>query len=129
MTKGREGPAGLVERLAAIVLVALAFAGASCASTSAKRPASPAIKSSKTLGKTHGPNGEKATPASALVLTSSEVAKVRAGHHTAAFVWHEDSEFTTAVTAGVRDVFRTLGIKVIAETSANFDPAKQKADI
>jgi ribose transport system substrate-binding protein len=130
MTKGREGPAGLVERLAAIVVVALAVAGASCSSTSGE-PAidNPAIKSSKTLGTTHGPNGEKATPTSALELSSREVAMVRAGHHTAALVWHEASDFTTAVTAGVREEFERLGIKVIAETSANFDAAQQKADI
>ena len=54
---------------------------------------------------------------------------MRAGHHTAALVWHEDSDFTTAVTVGVRDEFEQLGIEVIAETSANFDAAKQKADV
>jgi ribose transport system substrate-binding protein len=131
MTKGREGPARLVERLAAIVVIAFALTGASCAPTSGKRAMAdnPPIKSSKTLGTTHGPNGERATPTSALQLGSGEVATVRAGHHTAALVWHEDSDFTTAVTAGVHDEFERLGIKVIAETSANFDAAKQKADI
>jgi ribose transport system substrate-binding protein len=131
MTKGREGRARLVERLAAIVLVALAMTGASCASTSSKRARveNPPIRSSKTLGTTHGPNGEKATPTSALELTSGEVETVRAGHHTAAFVWHEESDFTTAVTSGARDEFQRLGIRVIAQTSANFDAAKQKGDI
>ncbi len=54
---------------------------------------------------------------------------VREGHHTAALVWHESSDFTTAVTLGVRDEFEQLGIEVIAETSANFDAAQQKADV
>ena len=117
--------------LAAIVLVALAAAGSSCASTSDERaaPDNPPIKSSRALGTTHGPNGEQATPTSALELTPSEIAEVRAAHHTAALVWHEDADFTTAVTAGVRDQFEQLGIEVIAETSAHFDAAKQKADI
>jgi ribose transport system substrate-binding protein len=117
--------------VAAIVVVVLAVAGASCGSTSGKGATAdnPPIKSSKTLGTTHGPNGEQATATSALELTSGEVAEVRAGHHTAAFVWHENSDFTTAVTAGARHEFEQLGIEVIAETSANFDAAKQKADI
>jgi ribose transport system substrate-binding protein len=116
---------------AAIVVVTLALVSVSCGSPSGKRTAAddPKIKSSKTLGTTHGPNGETATPTSALELTSSEVAKVRAGHHTAALAWHENSDFTTAVTAGARDEFKQLGIEVIAETSANFDAAKQKADV
>src|SRR5262249_23652223 len=76
-----------------------------------------------------GPNGEPATPASALKLTPQEVARVRAGHYDAALVWHEDSDFTTAVTDGVRDGFRTLGIRIVAQTSAGFDPATQKTDI
>ena len=62
-------------------------------------------------------------------LTPTEVAMVRAGDHTAALVWHQDSDFTTAVTLGVRDEFEQLGIEVVAETSANFDAARQKADI
>jgi len=42
-------------------MVALTMAGAACASTSGKQPKaeSPPIKQSKTLGATHGPNGEK----------------------------------------------------------------------
>ena len=127
----RGGPRRLFELFAAVVMVALAFAGGSCASTSGKRTTAdnPPIRSSKTLGTTRGPNGEKATPTSALELTSGEVARVRAGHYTAALAWHQNSEFVTAVTAGARDEFERLGIAVIAQTSANFDAAKQKADI
>jgi ribose transport system substrate-binding protein len=92
-------------------------------------PSAPPIKSSRTLGTTRGPNGERPTPTSALLLSPSEIAKVRAGRHTAALVWHEGSDFTTAVNAGVRDEFSVLGIEVVAETSANFDAAKQKSDV
>jgi ribose transport system substrate-binding protein len=125
LMKGRRRGPGR----AAVVVVALALAAASCAPTNGERVDSPPIKSSKTLGTTHGPNGEEATPTSALELTSNEVATVRAGHHTAALVWHQNSDFVTAVTDGVRDEFEQLGIEVIAETSANFDAATQKADI
>jgi ribose transport system substrate-binding protein len=114
-----------------MLVIALAFGSApvACGSEDEATDAGTPIRSSKPLGTTHGPNGEPATPTSALKLTPSEVAKVRAGHYTAALVWHESADFTTAVTAGVRDEFERLGIEVIAETSANFDAAKQKADI
>jgi ribose transport system substrate-binding protein len=107
------------------------MAGATSASTNGKGAMAdkPPIKSSKTLGTTRGPNGEQATPASALELTRDEVAEVRARQGTAAFVWLANSDFTTAVGAGARDEFKQLGIKVIAETSANFDAAMQKADL
>jgi ribose transport system substrate-binding protein len=109
----------------------LAAAGASLACGSDTRTVDRAvpIRSSPPVGATRGPSGEPATPTSALTLTPSEIAKVRAGPYTAALVWHEDADFTTAVAAGVRDVFDELGVEVVAETSANFDPAKQKADI
>jgi ribose transport system substrate-binding protein len=109
--------------------LALASASLACGSAKQETDAAAPIRSSKPLGTTHGPNGEPATPTSALTLTPGEVAKVRAGHYTAALVWHESADFTTAVTAGVRDEFDRLGIEVVAETSANFDAAKQKADI
>jgi ribose transport system substrate-binding protein len=117
----------------AVVVATLALAGASgCSSTDEQgsdNTAAAAIRSSPSLGETHGPNGEDATPASALSLSARDVATIRAENATAALVWHEESDFTTAVTSGVRDVFQRLGIRVVAETSAGFDPAKQKADI
>jgi ABC-type sugar transport system substrate-binding protein len=117
-------------RVAAIVLaLAVADVSLSCADDQRTIADTAPIRSSKTLGTTHGPNGEPATPTSALELSEDDVAKVRAGHHTAALVWHEPSDFTTAVTAGAREVFEQLGIDVVAETSANFDAAKQKADV
>ena len=66
---------------------------------------------------------------SALGLTSGEVASIRAGQYTAAFAWHQNSEFVTAVTEGAKDEFKRLGIAVIAQASANFDAAKQKAQL
>ncbi|MBL0373317.1 substrate-binding domain-containing protein [Rhizobium sp. KVB221] len=80
-------------------------------------------------GVTSGPHGEKPTPASSYVLTQAEEQKIRDGKYTAALVWHEMSEYTTAVNAGARDEFKRLGIEVIAETNAGFDAARQKSDI
>ena len=117
--------------LAARVMVAFAVTSVpiSCESAQRERGEDATIRSSKTLAETRGPSGEEATPASALTLTSRDVAKVQAGHNTAVFVWHEESDFTEAVTAGARDEFQRLGIRVVAETSAGFDPAKQRADV
>jgi ribose transport system substrate-binding protein len=123
--KGRRGIAAPV---AITALIALAVAGGSLASTGS--PAgSAAVASAKPLGATHGPAGERATPTSALKLTPAQIARVRAGHSTAALVWHQNSDFVTAVTAGANDEFKKLGIRVVATTSANFNAAKQKSDI
>ena len=108
--------------VAMLVVIGLA-AGASLASRTATIP------SSKTLGTTHGPAGEQATPTSALTLSAAEVAKVRQGHYTAALVWHQTSDFEDAVTRGARAEFKLLGIKIVATTIANFDAGKQKSDI
>ena len=80
-------------------------------------------------GATTGPHGEKPTPAATYTLTSAEEQKIKDGKFTAALVWHEMSEYTTAVNAGARDEFKRLGIDVIAETNAGFDAARQKSDV
>jgi ribose transport system substrate-binding protein len=123
---------GIAALVAIIALVGLAIASASLASASGTRHAQSAacpIQSSKTVGTTHGPSGETATPTSALKLNASEIGKLRAGHYTAALVWHQSSDFVTAVTAGARSELKQLGIKVIAQTQANFNAATQKSQI
>jgi ribose transport system substrate-binding protein len=120
---------GTARRSALVAALVLAIPACGPASEEPAASSVPRIKSSRTLGTTRGPNGERPTPPSALRLSPSEIAKVRAGRYTAALVWHESSEFTSAVDAGVRDELSVLGIKVVAETSANFDAAKQKSDL
>lgn len=80
-------------------------------------------------GETVGPNGEKATPSSALTLSDAEIAKLKDGKYTAALLWHTSSDFVTAVTAGATDTFKKYGIEVVAETDAGFDSAKQLSDV
>jgi ribose transport system substrate-binding protein len=92
---------------------------------SAERP----IADSQPLGDTRGPHGEAATPTSALDLTPADIARMRAARHTVALVWHENSDFTRAVTAGARAMFGRLGIEVVSESEADFDAAKQKANV
>lgn len=78
---------------------------------------------------TTGPNGEPATPAASVVLSEDDIAKLREGGYTAAFAWHEVYDWSSAVSRGAQDEFARLGIKVVAETNAGFDAARQTADV
>ncbi len=121
--------------LAALAATAAVTGLAACGSSSGdgdgnKASTGPAkIVSSRTVGETRGPNGEAMTPVEALRLSPAEVAKIKAGHYTAAMTWHQSGDVTTAVTAGADDEFKQLGIRVVATTDAGFDAAKQKSDI
>jgi len=77
-----------------------------------------------------GPQGQKPTWDTELVLTNAEVEKIRQGNYTAAIAWHgQQGEYTDALGGGIKDGLKHLGIKLVAEASADFDPAKQKADV
>jgi ribose transport system substrate-binding protein len=78
---------------------------------------------------TTGPNGEPATPADSVTLTDADIAKLKEGGYTAAFSWHELYDWSSAVSQGARDEFAKLGIKVVGETNASFDAARQRADV
>ena len=82
-----------------------------------------------THAQTIGPNGESATPTSDIFVSDSQVATVKAKNYTAALLWHDQSDFVNAVTAGASDEFKRLGIDVVAVTNAAFDAAKQRSDI
>lgn len=78
---------------------------------------------------TVGPNGEAATASTAVQVSDAHIAALKAGNHSAALLWHDQSDFVNAVTAGASDEFERLGIKVVATASAGFDAAKQRSDI
>lgn len=78
---------------------------------------------------TVGPGNEAATKSSAVKVDAADVAKLKAGGYKAALLWHDQSDFVNAVTAGAKDEFARLGIEVVAETNAAFDAAKQRSDI
>lgn len=78
---------------------------------------------------TIGPGGEGATPSSSVVVGDDMVAMIQAKKYSAALLWHDQSDFVNAVTAGASDEFERLGIEVVAVTSAGFDAAKQRSDI
>lgn len=78
---------------------------------------------------TIGPQGEAATASSEIVVPANSADAVRAGGYTAALLWHDQSDFVNAVTAGATDEFARFGIDIVATTSAGFDAAKQRSDI
>ncbi len=85
------------------------------------------LLSGSALAQTVGPNGETATPTSQVVVP--DVAPFQGKGYKAALLWHDQSDFVNAVTAGASDEFARLGIEVVATTSAGFDAAKQRSDI
>jgi len=104
--------------------LALALAGCSSSTDDSSPDASsgPAEEPSLEFA---GPNGEVPGELSELELTDDEIAEVKSGSYTAAFVWHTSSEFVTAVEKGATDEFEDLGVEVVASTQAGFDAATQ----
>ena len=77
-----------------------------------------------------GQRGEPGFPASNLALTDEQIAKVKAGNFTVAISmgWMGD-DWASQQLIGLKETFESMGIKVVAETNANWDDAKQIADI
>ena len=78
---------------------------------------------------TIGPSGETATPSASVDLSAAQKAQLRGNGYTAALLWHDESDFVNAVSAGARDAFSEYGIEVVATTNAAFDAARQRSDI
>lgn len=76
-----------------------------------------------------GPLGNIAVDAEQIALQPEEIARVRGKNYRAALVWHGSSNWVNALSEGARDTFNQLGIEIVAETDAQYDPAKQAADI
>ncbi|SFC93017.1 substrate-binding domain-containing protein [Pseudoalteromonas denitrificans] len=72
---------------------------------------------------------QNGTKSSDVTLTSEQIAVIKNKSLTAALVWHGSSPWVNAVTQGAKTEFKKLGIKVITITDAQFDPAKQVADL
>lgn len=81
------------------------------------------------LAETVGPNGEKATPSKEITVSDQQAGDLKVKKLKAALLWHEQSDFVNAVTAGATDEFARAGIEIVATTSAGFDSAKQLADV
>ncbi len=77
-----------------------------------------------------GQRGEPGFPAANLALTADQIAKVKAGNFTVAISmgWMGD-DWASQQLIGLKETFASYGIKVVAETNANWDDAKQISDI
>ncbi len=76
-----------------------------------------------------GPLGYPAAPASNITLSDSEARSVMSKGLKAALVWHGAGNWVQALTRGAKDELANLGIKVVAQTDAQFDPARQASDV
>ena len=77
-----------------------------------------------------GQRGETGVLASTLKITDEQLAKIKAGNFTVAISlgWLGD-DWASEQTKGLKENFEKFGIKVVAETNANWDDAKQIADL
>ena len=88
-----------------------------------------ALLATPLAAQTTGPSGETATPSASVTVDDAQKAELAGKGLKAALLWHEQSDFVNAVTAGATDEFTRLGIEVVATTSAGFDSAKQLTDV
>lgn len=70
-----------------------------------------------------------AAKSSDVVLSNIEIQNIQKKSLTAALVWHGSSPWVNSVTQGAKAEFEKLGINIVAVTDAQFDPAKQVADL
>lgn len=77
-----------------------------------------------------GQRGEPGFPAADLKLTDEQIEKVRSGNFTVAISmgWLGD-DWASQQLIGLKETFEKLGIEVVAETNANWDDARQIADL
>ncbi|WP_051304803.1 substrate-binding domain-containing protein [Chitinilyticum litopenaei] len=87
------------------------------------------LASGAALAATVGPNGEKPTSYTQVSLTPAEVAAIQGKGYKAAILMHTTSDFSSALSQGAQEVFRELGIKVVAVTDAEMDAKKQRTDL
>lgn len=73
--------------------------------------------------------GNPAVSTERIILEPHEITQLRGKGYRAALVWHGSSHWVNALTAGAKKTFADLDIKVVAETDAQYDPAKQASDI
>ena len=77
-----------------------------------------------------GQRGEKGVLGSSITITPEQAAKIKAGNFTVAISmgWLGDDWASEQLT-GLKENFEAMGIKVVAETNANWDDAKQISDL
>jgi ribose transport system substrate-binding protein len=79
--------------------------------------------------KTLGPQGEEPTNYDKVVVGAKDTKAIAGKHLKAAILMHQSSDFSNALIAGAKAVFKELGINVVVVTDAEMDPNKQRTDI
>jgi ribose transport system substrate-binding protein len=83
-----------------------------------------------TIGIGRGPFGEKAASPELLRLSDAEEKLIRDGNYTAAISFHYTGKAWMSLhEQGIKDVFNSLGISLIAITDAHFDPVLQSKQL
>lgn len=77
-----------------------------------------------------GERGEKGVLASTLTVTDDQAAKIKAGKFTVgiAMGWLGD-DWASQQLKGLKETFNKLGVRIIAETNADWDDAKQISNV
>lgn len=77
-----------------------------------------------------GPRGEEGVLYTEIILTDEQIEKIRAGNFTAAISmgWLGD-DWASQQLIGLKETFEHLNIEVVAQTNANWDDARQIADL
>ena len=88
-----------------------------------------ALMAASAAAETVGPSGEAATPTAQITVSDAQTAMLKSKGLKAAMLWHDQSDFVNAVSAGANEEFKRAGITVVATTSAGFDSAKQASDV
>ncbi len=79
---------------------------------------------------TVGPTGEPSTAVADISpLTDEEVAQISEGGYKAALLWAGAGTWYNALSKGAQERLAELGIEVVAESEADFDPARQQTDV
>ncbi len=77
-----------------------------------------------------GQRGETGVLGSSIKITDAQAAKIKAGNYTVGLSmgWLGD-DWASEQLIGLKETFAKYGVKVVAETNANWDDAKQIADL
>lgn len=79
-----------------------------------------------TRGIARGPFGERAESTDKLIINDYDAKQIAAGRYTVAVSFHYTGQaWMDLITKGMTDIFKTLGINIIATTDAHFDPDLQ----
>jgi ribose transport system substrate-binding protein len=128
--KRRARVASMMISLAVLVTGCSSTGGSSAPDASAGSTGSAKAGTIDLNQKTKGPNGEVATPVKEVTeLTAQQVAQIQPKHYKVAILNGGASTWFSSMESGARAEAKKLGMDVVLTTDANFDAAKQAAQV